>query len=86
MSDQQWNAWLQGHLAIERSQNLADVVRKINGLLAPRDQTIAELRKQIAELRGSRRVHQRDAPKLRPWTQEECDRYVMSLPKASDIK
>jgi hypothetical protein len=88
MSNHQWNAWLQGHLANERAQNLAEVARTVNELLGPRDLEIAELRKQIAELRGNCQGHKTlrrdvEAPKTPPWTQEEIDRYVMSRPKVS---
>jgi hypothetical protein len=58
MSDQDWNNWLQGHLANGRAQILAEVVWKINSLLATRDEEIDALRKQIAELRNELRGNQ----------------------------
>jgi type II secretory pathway component PulJ len=81
MDDQGWNNWLQGHLANERSQNVFQVVQTINELLEPRDAEIAELRRQIAELRaelrGNRQVRRRETkpnrfdPAAHSWTDAE---------------
>jgi hypothetical protein len=49
-----WNAWIQAHLSNERGNVLADVVQTVNNLLGPFEQEIAELRKQIADVRAQK--------------------------------